>query len=284
MSKKTILIILLLLIVGTYHALVAYIDEQLQNQDYASDVYNSCNKVWAARGLYNSRSEQNTPEAMLRAFSLGANGAEVDVHYDTKLKIFIVSHDHPVKGADGKLVYTKKNNAILSLEDFLKQVGKDRYFWLDFKNLGALDKQQTKTVIQHLNKITQFDSLKERFYIEGSNPIILSKYTDAGFKTILGIHPIRESLFSSSFVINIYKMAFYFSNVSVIGMAHGKHINDPVYGEKTQASLKNIPLFLFHVPDDEKLIRKLVNIRDVKVVMVGKDLSINRYDIDACKG
>ena len=216
MNKKTIFIILLLLIVGAYFVLVAYVDKQLQSQDDESSVYNNCNKVWAARGLYNSRSEQNTPEAMLRAFSLGANGAEVDVHYDTKLKIFIVSHDHPVKDANGKLVYTKKNGAILSLETFLKQVGKDRYFWLDFKNLGALDTQQTKTVIQHLDKITQFDSLKERFYIEGSDPIILSKYTDAGFKTILGIHPIRESLFSSSFVINAYKIAFYFSNISVI--------------------------------------------------------------------
>lgn len=282
MNKKVIIITLLLLIVGAYYALVTYIDKQLQRQNYTSSEYNNCNKVWASRGLYNSRREQNTPKAMLRAFSLGANGAEVDIHYDTKQKMFIVSHDHPIRDKDGELVYTKKNGAILSLETFLKQVGKDHYFWLDFKNLGALDKQQTDSAIQHLNKITHFDSLKERFYIEGSNPIILSRYTDAGFKTILGIHPIRESLFSSSFVINTYKIAFYFSNITVIGMAYGKHIDDPVFGKKTQASLKNIPVFLFHVPDNEKLIRELVSIKNVKVVMVGKDLSINRYDINAC--
>ena len=162
-------------------------------------------------------------------------------------------------------------------------MGKDRYFWLDFKNLGALDDQQTTFVIQHLEKITQFDSIKNRLYIEGSNPLLLSKYTDAGFKTILGIHPIRESLFSSSFVINIYKLAYYFNNITVIGMAYGKHIDDPVYGSKTKESLKSIPLFLFHVPDNEKLIQQLVADKAARVILVGKDLSINRYSLTACE-
>ncbi len=282
MNKKTVSIIFLLLIIVSYNLIVIYVDKQLQNRNYAG-VYNNCNKVWAARGLYNTRSEQNTPKAMLTAFSLGANGAEVDVHFDLKLKKFIVSHDHPVKDANGELVYTQKNGALLSLQDFLKKVGKDRYFWIDFKNLGALDNQQTSLVIQHLEKITQFDSIKERLYIEGSNPLLLSKYTDAGFKTILGIHPIRESLFASSFVINSYKIAYYFSNITVIGMAYGKHIDDPVYGAKTKQSLQSIPLFLFHVPDNEKLIKELVNNKAVRVVLVGKDLSINRYAINACK-
>jgi len=283
MKKRTIFISLLLFIVVAYNGIVIYVDKQLQSRDYSAGVYNNCHKVWAARGLYNSRSEQNTPKAMQRAFSLGAMGAEVDVHFDLTLKRFIVSHDHPVKDANGKLVYTQKNGKLLFLEDFLKQVGKDHYFWLDFKNLGALDDQQTALVIQRLEKITQFDNLKERVYIEGSNPLLLPKYTKAGFKTIFGIHPIRESLFSSSFVINIYKLGYYFSDSTVIGMANGKYVDDPVYGTKTRENLKNIPLFLFHVPDNEKLIQDLMTIKNVKVVLVGKDLSINRYDITACK-
>ena len=106
MNKKTIFLIIVLLIIGTYNVLIAHIDKQLQSKDYSVGIYKNCHKVWAARGLYNNRSEQNTPEAMKRAFSLGANGAEVDIHYDIKLKQFIVSHDHPVKGANGELVYT----------------------------------------------------------------------------------------------------------------------------------------------------------------------------------
>ena len=281
MSKKAISIILLLFIIAAYNGIVIYVDKQLQSRDYAG-VYNDCHKIWTSRGLYNKRSEQNTPEAMLKAFSSGAIGAEVDIHFDLKMNKFIVSHNHPTKDANGELVYTKKNGALLSLEDFLKQVGKNRYFWLDFKNLGGLDDQQTAQAIQRLETISKFDNIKERLYIEGSNPLLLPKYTDAGFKTIFGIHPIRESLFSSSFVINVYKLGYYFSNSTVIGMAHGKYVDDPVYGPKTKESLKNIPLFLFHVPNDEKLIHKLVEDKAVRVVLVGKDLSINRFSIDAC--
>jgi len=215
MNKKRFFIGLLIMVVVIYNGVVVYVDKQLENRAHV-DVYDSCHKVWAARGLYNQRSEQNTPKAMSRAFSLGANGAEVDVHYDLKTERFIVSHDHPVKGADGELVYSKKNGAILLLEDFFKAVGKDRYFWLDFKNLGQLDNEQTALVINHLETITRFDSIKERLYIEGSNPLLLSMYTDAGFKTILGIHPIRESLFASSFVINVFKMGYYFNNITRI--------------------------------------------------------------------
>ena len=263
-----------------YNGAVAYVDNQLANKNHA-DVYDSCHKVWAARGLYNQRSEQNTPEAMSRAFSLGANGAEVDVHFDLKIKRFIVSHDHPVKGDDGELIYSKKNGSLLFLEDFFKAVGKDRFFWLDFKNLGQLNDQQTAMVIHHLEKITKFDSIKDRLYIEGSNPLLLSKYTDAGFKTILGIHPIRESLFASSFVINVFKMGYYFNNITVLAMPYGK-LDDPTFGSDTIKSLSAIPTFVFHVPDNEKLVRDLVSTKNVRVVLVGKDLSINRYGINTC--
>jgi len=281
MTKKRFFLILILLIIVAYNATVFYVDKQLERRNYAG-VYNNCHKVWTTRGLYKNRAEQNTPEAMQRAFSQGAIGAEVDVHFDLQRDRFIVSHDHPVKDSNGKLIYTRKNGKLLFLDDFFKQVGKDHYFWLDFKNLGAFDKKQTAQVIQHLEKITKFDNIKERLYIEGSNPLLLPLYTDAGFKTIFGIHPIRESLFTSSFVINVYKLGYYFSDSTVIGMAHGKYVDDPVYGVKTRESLKNIPLFLFHVPDNEKLIHELMDIKNVRVVIVGKDLSLNHYDINAC--
>ena len=280
MNIKRLLLAFFVGIVIAYNLTVYYVDKELAKRDY-SGVYNSCHKVWAARGLYNTRSEQNTPQAMMRAFSLGANGAEVDVHYDLKRKRFIVSHDHPKIAKNGELVYTQKNGKLLSLEDFLKTVGKDRYFWLDFKNLGQFSNEQTDQIIQHLEKITRFDNIKERMYIEGSNPLLMTRYTNAGFKTILGIHPIRESLFLSSFVINVYKLGYFFNNITVIAMPYGK-LDDPTFGPKTIESLKNIPSFIFHVPPNDELVKKLVDTPGVRVVLVGKDLSINRYSIDAC--
>ena len=279
-NKKRLFLLLLIFIVLAYNLTVFYVDNELKKRDYSS-VYNSCHKVWAARGLYNTRSEQNTPQAMMRAFSLGANGAEVDVHYDLKMKKFIVSHNHPTKDKNGELVYTKKNGKLLSLEEFLKAVGKDHYFWLDFKNLGQFDNEQTDQIINRLEHVTRFDNVKERLYIEGSNPLLMTRYTNAGFKTILGIHPLPESSFVSSFVVNVYKLGYFFNNITVIAMPYGK-LDDPTFGPDTIKSLEHIPSFIFHVPPDDRLVRDLVNTQNVRVVLVGKDLSINRYSIDTC--
>lgn len=282
MKKRMLLAVSVIGVAIAYNVTLAYVDKQLQKRDF-SGVYNSCHKVWASRGLYEQRSEQNTPKAMQSAFSNGANGAEVDLHFDLASKRFIVSHDHPVKGANGELVYSEKNGEILYLDAFFRQVDANRYFWLDFKNLDNLDDDQTELVIKRLKEITAFDtSFKERLYIEGSNPLVLSKYTDAGFKTILGIHPLKESVFASSFVVNIYKMGFYFNNITALAMPYGK-LDDPIFGERTASSLSAVPTFLFHTPDDKELITNLLKIKNIRVMMVGRDLSLNRFKINLCE-
>ncbi len=283
MIKKIVLGIVILLVI-IYNVTIMYIDAHMHEKLQHSDVYDNCHKIWAARGLYEMRSEQNTVIAMNRAFSLGARGAEVDFHYDVDMNRFIISHDHPKKGSDGKLIYTKKEGSLLTLEEFLKAVGKGHYFWLDYKNLGKLSKEQTKVAIARLLEITDFDSTRERLYIEGSNPLLVSMYTDAGFKTILGIHPLPGSNLFSSIVINGYKIAYFFKNITALAMPYGKKVNDPIYDSDAQESLKGVPVFIFHTPDDESVLHSLMSKNDVRVVLVGKDLSINRYAIDACEG
>jgi hypothetical protein len=282
MIKKAFLATVLFLVV-LYNVTVFYIDQNMQEKLSTRPTYDSCHKIWAARGLYDFREEQNSVVAMKRAFSLGAQGAEVDFHYDIDMNRFVISHDHPKKGEDGKYIYPDKGEGILTLEDFLQAVGRGHYFWLDYKNLGKLSKEETKTAIDRLLEITDFDNIRERLYIEGSNPLLLEMYTNAGFRTILGIHPLPGSNVFSSIVINGYKIAYYFKNITALAMPYGKKVDDPIYDSSAKQNLKGVPVFIFHTPDDEQLLHSLMDHSDIRVVLVGKDLSINRYAIDACK-
>jgi glycerophosphoryl diester phosphodiesterase len=282
MTILKVLSAVVIALVMAYNAAVMYVDAHLDEKDHSA-VYSSCHKIWAARGLYETRAQQNTVEAMERAFGLGAHGAEVDFHYDIEMDRFIISHDHPKQNSEGKLLYTKKEGVLFTLEAFLKAVGKDHYFWLDYKNLDKLTVEQTHKAIARLLAITDFNDIRERLYIEGSNPLRLSMYTDAGFKTILGIHPLPNNNIFASIVLNGFKIAYYFKNITALAMPFGKDINNPVYGELAATRLKGIPMFVFHVLVDDALIKKLVDQEDVRVLLVGKDLSINRYAIDACK-
>ncbi len=280
MNKKTISIILLSVLAIIWNLTVNYVDKQLKEKRDIS-VYANCHKVWAARGLYNSHSEQNSIISMQRAFTAGALGVEVDFYYDVKMDRFIISHNKPLKGSDGNLVYTKKNGKLLTMETLLQTVGEGHYFWFDYKNLDKLSVQETKMAIERLESITQ-STVRERIYIEGSNPIRLSMYTDAGFKTILGIHPLHESNLFSSIVINGFKIAYYFTNITGLALPYGA-IDDPVYGKDTAKSLEAIPVFLFHVPDDKDLLNKLIELDDVRVLLVGRDMSLDRFNINKCK-
>lgn len=280
-NKLTISIAVMVLVVVTWNITVAYVDAKLQQKDNQG-VYESCHKIWAARGLYNSLADQNSIGSMQRAFEHGAQGAEVDLHYDVKMDLFIISHDHPTHDGDGNLVYTKKDGILLTLQAFLQTVGHGRWFWIDFKNLDKLSVTETESAIGRLLEITQEGGIRERLYIEGSNPLRLSMYTDAGFKTILGIHPLRDNNPFASIEMNAFKIAYYFRNITGIAMAYGG-VNDPIYGDNAEKLFGSIPIFLFHVPDHRELLYSLMEKPNVRVVLVEKNLSINRYAVNGCE-
>jgi len=282
MNKKSIAFLLLVLLVILWNVTVHYVDTKLENN--STSVYDGCDKIWSARGLYdsaNSHSDQNSISSIRRAFEHKASGAEVDFYYDVKSNRFIVSHDKPKKGLNGELIYTEKEGGILTLEHLFKALGDGHYFWLDYKNLDRLSQPEADAAIKRLTAISN-NSLRERLYIEGSNPLKLSVYTQAGFKTILGIHPLPESNVFSAIVVDAYKIAYYFSDITGLAMPYGK-LGKPIYGPKTRERLLTIPVFLFHVPDEITLLNNLIQQEQLKVLLVGRDSSINRFSINACQ-
>jgi len=278
MSKKVISLIVLIIAIISWNVLVALAENKLENREY-KDIYSNNHKVWNSRGLYDKKTDRNSISAIQHAFDNGALGVEFDFHYDVRTDRFIVSHDHPSKNADGTLKYVKKDGKLLTMQELFQSLNKsNQYFWLDYKNLDKLSTQETKKSIQRLLYITKENNIQERLYIEGSNPLNLPMYTDAGFKTILGIFPLRESYPFSSLVINAYKIAFAYTNISALAFAYGEP-GDQVYGENAEKSLGNIPIFLFHLPHNEELLQNLVYKENVKVILMESLTGIDRNKV-----
>jgi len=263
-------------LIASYYLMVAYVDHQLKDRSYTG-VYNDCHKIWAARGLVvegpdiTPNGTQNSIESISLAFSKGARGTEVDHYYDTELKQFIVSHDRP---------YNLKNGSLLTLETLFNATGEKGYFWLDFKKLRNLNKEEVNAAALRLEKITEKYGLKKRIYVEGENPTNLSVFRKAGFNTILDTHPLTDNNPFTPMVINLYKALFYFGDFTVMAMNYGE-IDDPIYGPRTQKSLGDIPVFIYHVADDAELLSTLSASTSVRVLLV-QNHSLNRYQVNSC--
>ena len=263
----------LMLLVVIYFSLSFYVDYQLPKKDFSS-AYNDCRKIWTARGLYGDGIDQNSIQSIGKAFDEGAMGVEVDIHYDVKLKDYIVSHDYP---------YNKKNGRILPLSELFDAIGAGHYFWLDYKNLRSLSYEQALEAVARLKTISQNNQVDERIYVEGENPTNLTHFNNAGFHTIFDTHPLPESFpVLATFAITIYKIVFYFGDYTVMGMEYGD-LADPVYGPKTREQLRNIPVFLYHLPVSEPLVEEMLTLKNVRAFIVGNNQSVNFYDKDACK-
>ena len=125
--KKLILLKIVILLISIYLLTLIYTQNKLKEKDF-TQAYNSCHKVWSARGIYGDGIEQNSLESLDKAFNSGALGVEIDLHYDVEMKQFIISHDHPYIDKNGKLVYVQKNGKLLTLKEVFKKFGQKYYF------------------------------------------------------------------------------------------------------------------------------------------------------------
>jgi len=281
--KRSLKIVLgvIAIVAITYNITLYYVDYHMKQRINQKKSYHECHKIWSARGIYANKEEQNSIKSFSKAMKVGYKGLEVDFYYDTFLDKFIVSHDKPTKDKQGELHYNLKNSKLLTLQELFESLGENGYFWLDYKNLDRLNKEDTLKAIQRLEEITKIYHIKERIYLEGCNPFSLSLYENAGFKTLLSFHPLPEDSPFTSISSNFFKMIYYFSNTTALAMQYGK-VDNPKYNKITERNLKGIPQFIFHVPTDKELIQNLIQKKDIKVLLIGKDQSVNFSYFDSC--
>jgi hypothetical protein len=250
--------------------MISWVDHNLAQRTYAG-VYDDLHKVWATRGLVTDGSDgfpvrvRNSIESISYAFEQGAKGTEVDVFYDPKLDVFIVSHSRH---------HEKPNGVILTLDTLFDAVGDDGYFWLDWKKLRHLERRQLQAALARLEQLMDRGDLRDRVYVEGEDPISLLAIKQAGFKTIYDCKPTFDSNIMCSVVVDLFKTVYYFGGFTVMGLNSGPRA-EPIYGPNTRCGLRNIPVFLYHLPDDVEFMEELVSSKDVRVIIIRQD--INRF-------
>lgn len=243
-----------------YLVTLRYVDNQLAKRTVDLP-FPSCQKAWSTRGLVTDSTRRlqqaNSIEAVQLAVSLGAKGVEVDVYFDTDLGQYIVSHDRP---------YNLKNGELLTLERLLQQVEPSTYLWLDFKKLTRLATSDVMRAVDRLENIARATGMKEKLIIETEHPVKLAAFRDAGFMTLFDTQPLRASVFGASIILNLYKMLYFFYDFTVMGMNYGD-LDDPIYAGAAETLLATVPVFIYHVPNEPRLIDRLSRLPSVQVVL-----------------
>jgi len=256
---------------------IAWVDYNLA-QRTCDHVYNEPYKVWATRGLVTDGSDgspvrvRNSIESIRYAFSRGAGGTEVDVFYDPEMQKFIVSHASR---------YEKPNGVLLSLDTLFNALGDKGYFWLDWKKIRYLNHNQLQDALTRLKQITNRGTLKDRVYVEGEAPLRLLAVKQAGFQTIYDCRPMLDANILSPVIVAVFKAVYYFGRFTVMGMNSGSS-SAPIFGPKTRRSLRNIPVFLYHMPDDMKFLEKLTSVRNVRVIIIRQDIDRFGFTPNTC--
>ncbi|MBM4310378.1 MAG: hypothetical protein FJ119_05465 [Deltaproteobacteria bacterium] len=250
---------------------IAWVDHNLAQRTNAS-VYNEHHKVWATRGLVTDGSDgapvrvRNSIDSIAYAFERSARGTELDVHYDMEMDDFVVSHPRR---------YEKPNGTLLTLGALFDAVGGDGYFWLDWKDLRHLNRSQLQAALARLKQITDRPGFMNRVYVEGEAPFSLVAVRQAGFQTIYDCRPLLDSNMLAPVVVDVFKAVYYFGGFTAMGLNSGTR-EEPIYGPGTRIQLRNIPLFVYHVPDDPEFLEDLASSRNVRVIIIRQD--IDRFD------
>lgn len=231
-------------------------------------------RVWSTRGLVlegagiSNGGNQNSIAAVTLAFERGATGVEVDVFYDAEMGDFVVSHDRP---------YNLKGGKPLMLSELWAATGALGCFWLDWKKLRHLDDSQLDDALARLREYADNYGIRERVFIEGEDPFHLSACRRAGFATIYDTHPLPEHFPLASVVLDFYRAIYYFGGFTVLSLETGE-LNEPVYGPAAQRLLGQVPLFLYHAPNDDDLLARLLGSSAAKVILL-RDHSCDRFHL-----
>ncbi|WP_448553043.1 glycerophosphodiester phosphodiesterase [Thalassotalea montiporae] len=253
-NEKALLIVLVLLItVPVFFKIIIDLlfEHKIRNNQF---FYNQCNKVWAHRGYFKDF-EQNSIEAFNKAIELGAKGVEVDIFFDLDLAEYIVSHDYP---------YNLKNGELLTLSKLFHNLDQSIYYWLDFKNLKQLKKDEVILARNKLKQLMEQYRLQDKIIIESKKPSNLQPFSREGFQTSYWVS-FNELQGQRRFWINIYALKIkyimnYFSAVSM---------NFRNYSHALENSLGGLPVLLFTINDKKVLNSKIKN-QNVKIILSDK--------------
>ena len=146
-----------------------------ENQAFGKTPIGSA-KIWTHRGFHENAS-QNSPEAVKLALKNGIKSFEIDIRYVYGINKIVISHD-PYPPA----ILSARQDLFSFFGEIESELHLVDYIWLDFKNLYFTNIEDSIKILQEVSK--KYD-LNKKLLIESINPILLRKFSNAGFMTIL---------------------------------------------------------------------------------------------------
>jgi len=196
-------------------------------------------QVWAHRG-YHERAPENSLDALRAAFSGGAPGVELDLHYLPESSTFLVAHDAPQGASDGDA---------LRLREVFDALGPAGYFWLDLKNLTP---ENVETVVPRLVEVVTEAGVADLVFVEVSGLGVARAMTGAGLRTIYSVvNPYRLGLLAR------WRTWLYYSVVAATTDIEGWSVEATLVDRPFLARFGRRPLFVYTVNEREEVERWL---------------------------
>ena len=212
-------------------------------------------KAWSHAGYFQETAyEANSMQSFANARKNNAKGLELDVIYDSALRKYIVSHDYPYKTYNGKLLF---------LDSVFATFGNSFKYWLDFKNLKNLNKDDVLNSRLILKKLLSSKGITiENILIESTSLDNLSYFTKSGFYTSWWILPYKSKYRS---IARNYKYKFYYllGKYSSLSMPYS-------YYSRIEESMNNIPVNLWTI-NDRNIFLKTVKKNQVKIILTDRN-------------
>lgn len=216
------------------------------------------NKIWTHRGFHQNL-PQNSSSAIKKAIKSGFKGIEIDVRFVPQINKIVICHD--------PLPFRKLLNKE-SLTSFLKKLESDldsiQFIWLDFKNLMDANHAYALKLLKRISKKFQ---IKEKLYIEHFDPILLRKFSNEGFNTILAIAYGNHSFKFNSETSSIARGQIVLSKCAFVSLPW-----ETFSYASTWKTLASYPV-AFYTVNDEKILKRMA--QNPNTVGVLTDLEIN---------
>jgi len=234
--------VLTLMAFASYAGYKYYLHHQFLNKSFDLS-FKSPPMLWAHRGYHKDHPE-NSLEAFRAAKIRGYEGIELDVFYFENE--FVISHDDPSSNSD----------TLLTLDEVFYEFNTGLYYWVDLKNLNAINVESSGNIMLELLSKYQ---IQDRVFIESKEIEQLDKYTKKGIQTLWWINPgtTYEKMKAG---LPYYRKAFATYDFTAISIPH-KMITSEFY-----YNFKHVPKFTFTINDTSR-VKELQDIERLVVIL-----------------
>jgi len=243
---RRFLLLFFLVTIGLSVLFLKWIDVAFSRKTFAENL-GATPQYWSHRGL-GENLQANTIPAFEAARNKGAEGIEIDIFYDEQLHALVVSHDYP---------YTKYNDTIQRLTDFISRFKDSTYYWLDFKNLTL---SNAGKVAGMLNPLLDSFGIRSKVFVESAEAMALGNLARKNIHSLYWVQYNRSNFILKWLKLHYLKFRLLSAPYSGITTAY------EFYDDDFRENFRQVPTFVFH-PTDTMAINKLTGYDGLEVVL-----------------